>query len=134
MSGPLDVLSTGPNDPFRCGTDTHVADGEWFARMWEEHGFGPGTHLRRIHYRLLVTSALNPFGKPYANTERQWNALCEVLQEVRDVPLPVTQHDGIDRCLRDFRFEKQGLGAASVDEGVTGHQVEVTGPLPICRT
>jgi hypothetical protein len=59
---PLDVLSTGTNDPFRCGTPGHVAQAEWFARLWEEHGFGHGVHLRRIHYRLVSTSALTAVG------------------------------------------------------------------------
>jgi hypothetical protein len=41
------------NDPFFTGTPAHVRDAGWFAELWERYGFGRGTHLRRVHYRLI---------------------------------------------------------------------------------
>jgi hypothetical protein len=59
---PLEVLSTGPNDPFRCGTPAHVAQARWFASLWITYNLGHGVHLRRIHYLLVSTSALTAIG------------------------------------------------------------------------
>ena len=44
------------NDPFFVGAPAQLARAEWFARLWDENNFPRGTHLRRVHYRLLSGS------------------------------------------------------------------------------
>ena len=43
------ALSAG-NDPFNVGAPLDWQRARWFAELWP----GPGTHLRRLHYRLAV--------------------------------------------------------------------------------
>ena len=70
-----DLIALAPgNDPFYCGTPGQTAQAEWFARLWQEHGFPHGAHLRRVHYVLISqrTPVLMPNGTPYENTEGCW--------------------------------------------------------------
>src|SRR5262252_4127588 len=57
------------NDPFFAARPGRKADAEWFADIWERFRFGDGTHLRRIHYRLISTTTpiLMRDSKPYRN-------------------------------------------------------------------
>jgi len=65
------------NDPFFVGTPTHVRDAEWFAEVWERYGFERGTHLRRVHYRLISYEGVTGSdGTPYENTKECWKDLC----------------------------------------------------------
>jgi hypothetical protein len=65
------------NDPFYCGAPSQWRDGEWFAAIWKRFGLGNGSHLRRIHYRLVSQKepVLRWDGMPYQNTEQSWEYL-----------------------------------------------------------
>ena len=71
------LLALSPhNDPFYAGVDARRRDADWFAAIWAEHG-GPGTHLRRLHYKLISSAApiIKPSGQPYQNTLDDWQFL-----------------------------------------------------------
>ncbi len=73
-----DLLALAPaNDPFYAGSPAGRRDAEWFARIWEQFNFGSGTHLRRIHYRIVSQDPPipKPDGKPYLNTDNDWKYL-----------------------------------------------------------
>ena len=71
-----DLLALAPNnDPFYAGVGARRCAAEWFAEIWKQHG-EPGSHLRRLHYRLVSTTTLcKPDGRPYNNTEGDWSYL-----------------------------------------------------------
>jgi hypothetical protein len=71
-----DLLALAPNnDPFYAGVGFRRCAAEWFAEIWKQHG-ELGSHLRRLHYRLVSTTSLcKPDGRPYNNTEGDWNFL-----------------------------------------------------------
>lgn len=71
------LLALAPNnDPFYAGIGACRVAAEWFAGVvWAEHGTA-GSHLRRIHYRLVSSTALRkPDGSAYQNTEADWTFL-----------------------------------------------------------
>ena len=82
------------NDPFRADHPTSRRQGEWFAQVWQETGSGPGTHLRRLHYRLISGVAPLPRlnGKPYENTEECWIELSQVSKAARYLNLVPASH------------------------------------------
>jgi hypothetical protein len=59
------------NDPYYADTPARREMAEWFAGLRHQFGFGPGTHLRRIHYVLISQTApiQLPDSKQYQNTE-----------------------------------------------------------------
>jgi hypothetical protein len=65
------------NDPFFAGLPSNRADGEWFAKLWQEYGINRARHIRRIHYVLQAQphgSVLMRDGiRPYENTDECWN-------------------------------------------------------------
>jgi hypothetical protein len=67
------------NDPFYAGVSHRAQAAEWFGGIWRGYA-GVGTHLRRIHYRLVSppegVRILLPSGKEYQNTENDWTFLC----------------------------------------------------------
>src|SRR5262245_30404398 len=70
------LLAMSPdNDPFYVGRDSHHCQAKWFADVWGKFGFGPGTHLRRAHYRLISDRRppTLPDGRAYANTASCWD-------------------------------------------------------------
>jgi hypothetical protein len=71
-----DLLAlTSAYDPFYAGVGARRCAAEWFADIWKHHG-GLGSHLRRLHYRLILTASLcKPDGRNYNNTEGDWNFL-----------------------------------------------------------
>jgi hypothetical protein len=71
-----DLLALAPNnDPFYAGVGARRCAAEWFAEIWKQHG-DSGSHLRRLHYRLVSTASFcKPDGRPYNNTENDWNYL-----------------------------------------------------------
>ncbi len=79
------------NDPFFVGSPAQIEKGEWFARMWEEHGYVgmTGIHLRRVHYKLYLTEeeVVTADGNPYENTEECWKHLCEASKYARYLDL-----------------------------------------------
>jgi hypothetical protein len=77
-------------------------EAEWFAEQYRQFGFGVGTHLRRIHYRLISQAApiLLPDGRKYENTQRCWKILCEASRDARYLDL-VDIDDFVDRRNRE---------------------------------
>ena len=73
------------NDPFLADGPGRRAKAQWFADLWQRFGFGDGTHLRRIHYRLI--SQARPVrmldGKGYRNTLDCWKDLGEASRDAR---------------------------------------------------
>jgi len=73
-----DLIALAPqNDPFYVGTPGDIAKAQWFADIWRKFGYSSGVHLRRVHYQLVSQSPLvkKPNGKPYENTEKDWDYL-----------------------------------------------------------
>lgn len=73
-----DLIALAPqNDPFYVGTPGDIAKAQWFAEIWRKFGYTRGVHLRRVHYQLVSQSPAikKPNGKPYANTEKDWDYL-----------------------------------------------------------
>jgi hypothetical protein len=67
------VLANG-NDPFRVDTPANHRDGAWLADTAAELGLGLRIiHLRGLHY--MVIGWPKPNGKPYTNTDADWNWL-----------------------------------------------------------
>ena len=62
------------NDPFNCGTSTHVEAAKWFEGVYQRVGYR-GIHLRRLHYRAYDAGLATVSGEEYPNTEEQWTAL-----------------------------------------------------------
>ena len=72
-----DLLALSPaNDPFYAGTGARRQNAEWFAAIWADH-VAVGFHLRRIHYRMVSSTApiLKPDGSAYQNTDDDWKLL-----------------------------------------------------------
>jgi hypothetical protein len=70
-----DLLALAPkNDPFYAGSPASRRDAEWFVARWRELQFTTGTHLRRIHYRLVSgkTKEKKPDGTPSKNCRRRF--------------------------------------------------------------
>lgn len=62
-----DLLALAPqNDPFYVGQESQLKAAEWFASLWVRFNCGPGTHLRRVHYRLVSQEepVIKPNGTP----------------------------------------------------------------------
>jgi hypothetical protein len=72
------LLALSPdNDPFYAGIGGRRRAAEWFAAIWADHS-AAGSHLRRIHYQLVSSTApiRKPDGRAYQNTENNWQFLC----------------------------------------------------------
>ncbi len=83
------IVLTPANDPFYAGCPYRVRDAEWFANLWQAYGFGPGVHLRRIHYILVSSDGAvrKPDGGPYENTENDWRYLGRASLSARHLDL-----------------------------------------------
>jgi len=80
------LLALAPkNDPFYAGSPASRRDADWFAGLWRECRFSTGTHLRRIHYRLVSVDQpfRKPDGLPYENTLECWGFLSEAGKQAR---------------------------------------------------
>jgi hypothetical protein len=72
------------NDPFYADCAGRRASSEWFAEQYEREGFATGTHIRRIHYRLISRAAQTDWrGNPYQNTNTCWQALLQASRDAR---------------------------------------------------
>jgi hypothetical protein len=98
VRGTVEVLALSEdNDPFYCGRPAHVADGEWFAALWQRFGFSRGVHLRAIHYRLVVSADVSkPDDTPYRNTNECWKYLQIAAKSARYLGL-VEASDFVDQ-------------------------------------
>lgn len=74
------------NDPFYL-SPTMIAEGKWFAALWERLGCGPGIHLRECHY--LAASHRIPFadGVLYENSYNHWTRLASASKYARYLDL-----------------------------------------------
>jgi hypothetical protein len=70
--GSLTALSAN-NDPYR--QEVRRAEGEWFARWFNELCPERRLHLRGFHYLLVTSSIVKPNGEPYRNTDDDWEWL-----------------------------------------------------------
>jgi len=93
-----DILAMGyrNNDPFFMGTESHWRDARWFAGLWQQFGFGRGTHLRRVHYVVSQSGGLDVDGSPYRNEAGAWHRLSEASKRARYLGL-VDPEDFTDR-------------------------------------
>jgi hypothetical protein len=71
------LAMSAERDPFYAGLARRRAAAEWFAEIWHTFGIGYGTHLRRIHYRLVsVAERVRLWtGEEYENTDACWEKL-----------------------------------------------------------
>jgi hypothetical protein len=77
------ALAVG-NDPFYAECAGRRASAEWFAEQYEREGFATGTHIRRIHYRLISREGQTDWrGNPYQNTNACWQALLCASKDAR---------------------------------------------------
>src|SRR6516164_4130919 len=107
------------NDPFYAGVGARRCAAEWFADIWKHHG-GLGSHLRRLHYRLISTTSLcKPDGRNYNNTEGDWSFLIAASLAARYLDL--VPFDGlVDRRNAEPMIfaEKHGDRSQSRDRGL----------------
>jgi hypothetical protein len=89
---------TVQNDPFNAEVPYRKRAAEWFAELYRQYGFGVGTHIRRIHYRLVSQTSpiIMPNGKPYENTENCSVTLGTASRDARYLGL-VDINDFVDR-------------------------------------
>ena len=77
------ALAVG-NDPFYAECAGRRVSAEWFAEQYEREGFATGTHIRRIHYRLISREGQTDWrGNPYQNTNACWQALLCAARDAR---------------------------------------------------
>lgn len=74
----LTVLSA-QRDPYRLDTPARHRDGKWFAQQVERFiNHFDIVHLRGLHYRISASAdVLKPNGRPYVNTDEDWEWLTE---------------------------------------------------------
>jgi hypothetical protein len=85
------------NDPFSITPARH--DGaHWFARIWKRFRLGPGTHVRRVHYKLISQAAPIKMsnGMPFKNTAECWEDMIGWSNDARYLDI-VPAEDFIDR-------------------------------------
>src|SRR5215217_1885530 len=111
-----DMLVLAPqNDPFYAGNGVEGEKGRWFARLWERFGYGSGTHLRRIHYRLdAQKNILKPDGELYENNQECWNYMQQASRQARYMGL-VNPEEVVDRRNPNPRIY-MGPGASGWEE------------------
>jgi hypothetical protein len=80
-----ELLALAPqNDPFYVGTETDIAQAEWFADVWNKAGYVSGVHLRRVHYWCVSQHRLMMHnGEPYLNTDKCWGYLTQASKMAR---------------------------------------------------
>jgi hypothetical protein len=142
LNRPLDSLYalSRNNDPYAAGMDGRRAWAEWFAKVWRDLKFAPGTHVRHVHYKLVSTTApiLTPGGAAYRNTFLLWQNLKAGARDARYLGL-IPEGSIIDRrnpepliYLPNIEETPAVIGAQS--GGVTGVAGELSEPeldLPI---
>jgi hypothetical protein len=86
-----DLIVLAPQrDPFNAGSETQVAMAEWFAGVFGEVA---GTHLRRIHYRLVSRGdVVRADGILYENNANSWAYLNDASRQARYLGLVDPEH------------------------------------------
>lgn len=92
------IALTTENDPFFVGAPAQVEWAKWFAGVWQQFGYGSGTHIRRVHYQLVSqeTPVIMPNDKPYENSAACWDRLVMMSKWARYLNL-VEVDDFVDR-------------------------------------
>src|ERR1700733_10658977 len=118
-------------DPYYADMPSRRRDAEWFAEQWHRLGFGTGTHVRRVHYRMVSQSEpiMMPDGSPYENTEKCYNFLALSSRDARYLDL-VPIEDFIDQRNNETVVNLQDEDAEDAELCVPeDHQIELP-PLP----
>ena len=85
------------NDPFYAGNGVEGEKARWFAELWERFAYGPGVHLRRVHYRIVSEGTiLRADGEPYENNSRCWEYMQSASRQARYLGL-VDPEEIVDR-------------------------------------
>jgi hypothetical protein len=88
------VVLSSQHDPFNSGTEGDQAKAEWFADVF---GSTTGTHLRRIHYRLVARGdVMRADGELYENDKDSWAYLTDASKHARYLG-KVDPEDIVDR-------------------------------------
>src|SRR5215212_4320456 len=88
------IVLSQQNDPFYAGTETEKAMAEWFAEVF---GTSTGSHLRRIHYRLVSRGdVMRADGVLYENDKSSWTYLNNASRFARYLGL-MDPEDIVDR-------------------------------------
>jgi hypothetical protein len=113
------IVQTKHSDPFFAGLPYRRKAAEWFAELWNRFGFGPGTHIRRMHYILVShgSTIVCPDGTPYENTAPCWTTLSEASKGARYLGL-VPAGDFVDRR-NDEPYEYLAHNAAPASVSVS---------------
>jgi hypothetical protein len=80
------ALSPGA-DPFYIAPSRQAA-AEWFEGIWQQLQPGSGVHVRRLFYAAVSTPGLLTVeGKPFENTEENWQAITVASIAARELEL-----------------------------------------------
>jgi hypothetical protein len=133
------VAQIPASDPFFARRPGRQQSAEWFADLWRRFEFGPGTHLRRVHYILVSQDSpiICPDGADYENTSICWHRLISASRDARYLDLVPVEHfedrrnDDVTRHL----FTDECDGDLSIEEPSTLYESELqasllTGYLP----
>lgn len=125
------IALTTANDPFNVGTPGRKGDAEWFAVQYHRFGFGLGTHVRRIHYRMVSQAApiIMPDGRPYENTLTCSAKLATACRDARYSSL-VDIDDFVDRRNRESTTNLNDPHGTSALVEVDGDNDPVSMPAP----
>lgn len=106
MASGADLLALSDEaDPYYCGRDGDIAQAQWFATLWTDHG-SRGAHLRHVHYRAFTAGAARLDGSRYANDTESWKALQRAASRARYLGLVDPE------ALADQRNDAPVIGAS----------------------
>jgi hypothetical protein len=105
------------NDPFAKGKPAEVRDAEWFADVWDRFGT-EGTHIRRLHYRVLSEHVTRPDGSPYLNTTTCRTFMNNASAAARILGL-VDAEAFADRSTAPTHLYREQRNGGSVEPGIT---------------
>jgi hypothetical protein len=115
------LLALAPNnDPFFAGRGARREGAEWFAELWNRFGFGPGTHIRRVHY--ILVSQGEPIiwidGTAYQNTDNCWYNLKTSSRDARYLRLVPIEHfdDRRNDGVHEYLFSSAQAATLTVEE------------------
>jgi len=91
------LAMSNADDPFYAGSETDKKKANWFAGVWQQLKLGPGTHIRRIHYRIVsLANIKKEDGEVYKATADDYWRLGLAATKAREMEL-VPAEDFIDR-------------------------------------
>jgi hypothetical protein len=128
--GKIDALLalSANHDPFNAGTPGKVSAARWFAAIYRQFEFAAGYHLRRMHYRMIVSdppplrnsdmTEMRPGpkkagrGEVYENTIEAWKELCEASAHARHLDLVAADAFEDHRNPDPLLFDAYGVEAS----------------------